>query len=334
MTKIFNIDTFNIDLKIINEAAEALKNDETVIFPTETVYGLGANGLSVNAVEKIYQAKGRPSDNPLILHIAKLEDILKYTYFPYELFEKVESLVPGPITFVLKKKNVVPDIVTAGRDTVAIRIPAHPVANKIIEFSDLPIAAPSANLSGKPSPTYPDHVIEDMDGRVDYIISSGKLEFGIESTIINLTEKIPTLLRPGPISPEKIKEIFGDIKIPDFVYGKADADIAIAPGMKYRHYAPESNVVIFNDLDINIDKYKENSIFLILKSNEKLAKSKKLNYDIISTDENHYEFAINLFYMLRKYDKKYKNIMVQSIEDKGIGIAIMNRLRKAANKKI
>lgn len=334
MTKIFNIDTFNIDLKIINEAAEALKNDETVIFPTETVYGLGANGLSVNAVEKIYQAKGRPSDNPLILHIAKLEDILKYTYFPYELFEKVESLVPGPITFVLKKKNVVPDIVTAGRDTVAIRIPAHPVANKIIEFSDLPIAAPSANLSGKPSPTYPDHVIEDMDGRVDYIISSGKLEFGIESTIINLTEKIPTLLRPGPISPEKIKEIFGDIKIPDFVYGKTDADIAIAPGMKYRHYAPESNVVIFNDLDINIDKYKENSIFLILKSNEKLAKSKKLNYDIISTDENHYEFAINLFYMLRKYDKKYKNIMVQSIEDKGIGIAIMNRLRKAANKKI
>lgn len=334
MTKILHVDASNPDLKIISEAAAALRNDKTVIFPTETVYGLGANGLSVNAVENIYKAKGRPSDNPLILHIAKLEDILKYTYFPFELFEKVSSLVPGPITFVLKKKGIVPDIVTAGRDTVAIRIPAHPVANKIIEFSDLPIAAPSANLSGKPSSTYPEHVIEDMDGRVDYIILSGKLDFGIESTIINLTEKIPTLLRPGPIPPEKIKAIFGDIKIPDFVYGKTDADIAIAPGMKYRHYAPESNVVIFDDLDTNIEKYKNDSIFLILKSNEKLAKSKKLNYDMISADENYYEFAINLFYMLRKYDKKYNNILVQSIEDKGIGIAVMNRLRKAANKRI
>lgn len=334
MTKILNIDTLNPNPNFLIEAAEAIKKDKTVIFPTETVYGLGANGLSVTAVEKIYRAKGRPSDNPLILHVAKLEDILKYAYFPYELFEKVEHLVPGPITFVLRKKDIVPDIITAGRKTVAIRIPAHPIANKIIELSNLPVAAPSANLSGKPSPTYPEHVIEDMNGKVDYIVLSGKLDFGIESTIINLTEKVPTLLRPGPIPPEKIKSIFGDIKIPDFIYGKTEVDVAIAPGMKYRHYAPDSNVIIFDNLKSGIEKYRNDSIFLILKSNENLAKLENLKYDIISNDENHYEFAINLFYMLRKYDKKFKNILVQSIEDKGIGIAVMNRLRKAANKKI
>jgi L-threonylcarbamoyladenylate synthase len=334
MTKIYEINPLSPNISLLEEAAEALKKDKTVIFPTETVYGLGANGLSENAISKIYKAKGRPTDNPLILHLSKLEDIVKYTYFPHNLYEKIETLIPGPITFVLKRKNNVPDLITAGRDTVAIRIPEHPIANKLIELSELPIAAPSANLSGKPSPTHPDHVIEDMENRVDYIISSGKLDFGIESTILNLTEKIPTLLRPGPIPPEKLQKIFGNIHIPEFVYGKQEADIAIAPGMKYRHYAPESNVVIFDDLDTVPDNYFKNSFFLILKSNEKLAQKLGLNYEVISNDENFYEFAVNLFYMLRKYDKKYNNIFVQSIEDKGIGIAVMNRLRKASNLKI
>jgi len=248
------------------------------------------------------------------------------------MYEKIESLVPGPITFVLNKKDIVPYAITAGRETVAVRIPAHPIANKLIEASNIPIAAPSANISGKPSPTYPEHVIEDMKDKVDYILVSGKLEFGIESTIINLTEDIPTLLRPGPIPPEKLKNIFGDIEIPDFIYGKNDADVAIAPGMKYRHYAPDSNVIIMED--INKINNIENPIFLILKSNEKYFKNNNLPYEIISEDKDHYQFGINLFYMLRKYDKKYKNIVVQSIEDKGIGIAIMNRLRKAANKTI
>ena len=334
MTKIFEIDSISPNINLLEEAAEALKNDKTVIFPTETVYGLGANGLSEEAISKIYKAKGRPADNPLILHLSKLEDILKYTYFPHNFYEKIETLIPGPITFVLKRKNNVPDMITAGRDTVAIRIPAHPIANKLIELSGLPIAAPSANLSGRPSPTHPDHVIEDMVNRVDYIISSGKLDFGIESTILNLTEKVPTLLRPGPIPPDKLKKIFGEIYIPEFIYGKKEADVAIAPGMKYRHYAPESNVVIFDHLDKVPENYFKNSFFLILKSKEKLAQDLNLKYEVISSDENFYEFAVNLFYMLRKYDKKYKNILVQSIEDKGIGIAVMNRLRKASNFKI
>ncbi|MGM0640553.1 MAG: L-threonylcarbamoyladenylate synthase [Thermotogota bacterium] len=330
MSKIYELNISNIDLNKIFEAANALKNDKTVIFPTETVYGLGANGLSANAVKKIYKAKGRPSDNPLILHFSKLEDVLQYCYLPFDMYEKIETLVPGPITFVLNKKNIVPYDITAGRETVAIRIPAHPISNKLIEASNLPIAAPSANISGKPSPTYPEHVIEDMKDKVDYILVSGKLEFGIESTIINLTEEIPTLLRPGPIPPEKLKEIFGEIKIPSFIYGNKEADIAIAPGMKYRHYAPDSDVLIMENIS-KIDEI-ENPIFLILKSQEEFFKKKNYTYEIIANDNNYYEFGVNLFYMLRKYDKKYKNIVVQPIEDKGIGIAIMNRLRKAANK--
>lgn len=334
MTKIYNIDAFNPELKKLVEAADAIKSDKTVIFPTETVYGLGANGLSVGAVKKIYKAKGRPSDNPLILHVSKLEDVLKYAYLPYSFYEKIDKLTPGPITFVLNKKEIVPNIITAGRNTVAIRIPAHPVANKLIELAKLPIAAPSANISGKPSPTYPEHVIEDMKDKVDYILVSGKLDFGIESTIINLTNEKPTLLRPGPIPPEKLIEIFGEIDIPDFIYGKNDADVAIAPGMKYRHYAPESNVIILENIKKLNLKQIENPIFLILKSQEKYFQNLKLNYEVISNDDNYYEFAINLFFMLRKFDKIYKNIVVQSIQDKGIGIAIMNRLRKASNRTI
>ncbi len=340
-TIILEIDPFNIEEEKIKEAAKAIRENKTVVFPTETVYGLGANGLSEEAVKKIFIAKGRPFDNPLILHVTNIKAFLEYAYVSYSLLEKMEKLVPGPVTFVLKKKKIVPDIVTAGKDTVAIRMPAHPIASKLILYSGVPIAAPSANISGKPSATLSDHVIHDLKNKVDYIIIGGKVEFGIESTVIDLTAgNKPVLLRPGPIPPQKIAEIFGDIVVPDFAYGYVEADYIKAPGMKYRHYSPDTPVILIeyqdkeqmiNKVLTEYNKY-SNPIILCLREHYNFFKERNMNCDIIGSEENYYEFAIKLFEMLRKYDEKVEVMIVEGIEDKGIGIAIMNRLRKAAHK--
>ncbi|BBE31403.1 translation factor Sua5 [Tepiditoga spiralis] len=333
MTKIFNIDSLNLNNDKLKEAGLALKNGKTVIFPTETVYGLGANGLDETAIKKIYKAKGRPSDNPLILHLSNVEDIKKYAYINEELLNKIKKITPGPITFVLIKKEIVPDIVTANRETVAIRIPAHPIARELIKNAGVPIAAPSANISGKPSLTRSKDVIEEMNNRVDYIITSDDPDFGLESTVIDLTKKNVVLLRPGPISPEKLKDIFGKIEVPDFIYGKKEADIAIAPGMKYRHYSPEKPVILVKDFskDFKNDiKNFKKPVFFILKENLKFIKNDGFDYEII--DKNYFEFAVKLFALLRKYDKTHDAIIIESLKDEGIGIAIMNRLRKAASK--
>lgn len=340
-TIVVEIDPLNIEESKIKEIANAIREDKTVVFPTETVYGLGANGLSENAVKKIFEAKGRPYDNPLILHVADVRSFLEYTYISYTLLEKVERLLPGPVTFVLKKREIVPNIVTAGKDTVAVRMPAHPVALKLIKFAGVPIAAPSANISGKPSPTLSEHVLKDMYGKVDYIIIGGLVQFGIESTVIDLTQgKVPIILRPGPIPPEKLKEIFGDIFIPEFAYGRTEADYVKSPGMKYRHYAPNTPLILVEqgDFDLMINKVLEesknyhNPIILCLKEHANYFKKYGVNFDIIGSEENYYEFAVKLFEMLRKYDEKVDAMIVEGIEDRGIGIAVMNRLRKAACK--
>lgn len=340
-TIILEIDPLNIEEEKIREAAQAIKEDKTVVFPTETVYGLGANGLSENAVRKIFEAKGRPLDNPLILHVANIKSFLEFSYISYSLLEKIERLLPGPVTFVLRKKEAIPNIVTAGKNTVAIRMPAHPIALKLIEYAGVPIAAPSANISGKPSPTLSEHVIHDLKGKVDYIIIGGKVEFGVESTVIDLTQgKVPVLLRPGPIPPEKLKEIFGDIEIPKFVYGILEADYIKAPGMRYKHYSPNTPVILIehdkkeNMVNKVIDEYQKysNAIVLCLREHSLFYKEKNINYDIIGSEDNYYEFAAKLFEMLRKYDEKVEVMIVEGIEDKGIGIAVMNRLRKASEK--
>jgi len=340
-TKVIEVDPLKIEEEKIIEAAQAIKEDKTVVFPTETVYGLGANGLSENAVRKIFEAKGRSYDNPLILHVSNVRSFLEYTYISYALLEKIERLLPGPITFVLKKREVVPDIVTAGKDTLAIRMPAHPVALKLIEYAEVPIAAPSANISGKPSPTMSEHVLKDMFGKVDYIIIGGKVEFGVESTIIDLTQgKIPIILRPGPIPPEKLKEIFGDIIIPDFAYGKTEPDYIKSPGMKYRHYSPNTPVILveYDDADTMVKKVLEevknynSPIVLCLKEHVGYYKKHNINFDTIGSEANYYEFAVKLFEILRKYDEKVDAMIIEGIEDKGIGIAVMNRLRKASYK--
>ncbi|NUU96032.1 translation factor Sua5 [Marinitoga sp. 1135] len=334
-TKILEIDPLNFQLEKIKEAAEYIKAGKLVVFPTETVYGLGANALDETAVKNIFIAKGRPSDNPLIAHFSDIKDILDFVEIDKNLFEKIKILTPGPITFVLKKKKNIPDIVTAGRNTVAVRIPAHPIARALIKESNTPIAAPSANLSGKPSPTDPQHVIEDLNGRVDVIISGGKVDFGLESTVIDLTEKIPTLLRPGPITPEKLHEIFGKIEIPEFIYGKAKVDVARAPGMKYRHYAPDKKTILIEYSGNRIEKIHQlaknykNPLIITFKEDTKYFS----NMDILVSGsiENYFEIATNLFGFLREADKTNNDvIIIEGVEDKGLGISIMNRLRKAA----
>jgi L-threonylcarbamoyladenylate synthase len=335
-TKILKINPFDVNLEKINIAADIIKLGGLVVFPTETVYGLGANALNENAVKKIYKAKGRPADNPLIMHFDKLEKIKDYVYITEELLEKINIFVPGPITFVLKRKSIVPNIITANMDTVAVRIPAHPIANKLIEMSGVPIAAPSANLSGKPSPTIAEHVVEDMKGRVDVIIDGGNVDFGLESTVIDLTEDIPTILRPGPITPENLKEVFGKIKIPDFVYGKGKVDTAKAPGMKYRHYAPDKKTILveYSENRINIIKEKiknyKNPLLVIFEEDKKFFNE----YDIMisGSKDNYYKIAVNLFSILRDADKTDNDvIIIEGVLDKGLGISIMNRLRKASS---
>ncbi|GAB6188265.1 L-threonylcarbamoyladenylate synthase [Marinitoga arctica] len=336
MTQILKINPFDIDLKKINIAAEKIKLGNLVVFPTETVYGLGANALNVNAVKKIYIAKGRPADNPLIIHLNSIKMINKYAYIDDKILEKIKIFIPGPITFVLKKRSIVPDIITANRDTVAVRIPAHPIVRSLIEMSGVPIAAPSANLSGKPSPTIAEHVIEDMYGRVDIIIDGGDVDFGLESTVIDLTEDIPTLLRPGPIVPEKLKEVFGDIVVPDFIYGKGKVDIAKAPGMKYRHYAPNKKTILVEYSQKRIDIIKEiidnykSPLLVVFEEDKKYFN----NYDIMISGkkEDYFEIAVKLFNILRTADKTENDvIIIEGVEDKGLGISIMNRLRKAAS---
>ncbi|APT76267.1 translation factor Sua5 [Marinitoga sp. 1137] len=334
-TKILEIDPLNFQLEKIKEAAEYIKAGKLVVFPTETVYGLGANALDETAVKNIFIAKGRPSDNPLIAHFSDIKDILDFVEIDKNLFEKIKILTPGPITFVLKKKKNIPDIVTAGRDTVAVRIPAHPIARALIKESNTPIAAPSANLSGKPSPTDPQHVIEDLNGRVDLIINGGKVDFGLESTVIDLTEKIPTLLRPGPITPEKLREIFGKIEIPEFIYGKAKVDVARAPGMKYRHYAPDKKTILIEYSENRIEKIHQlaknykNPLIIAFKEDEKYFS--EIDTLISGSIENYFEIATNLFAFLREADKTNNDvIIIEGVEDKGLGISIMNRLRKAA----
>ena len=227
-------------------AAEIIKNGGLVAIPTETVYGLGANGLDETAVMKIFEAKGRPQDNPLILHIAGAEEIERYCHhIPRAAYDLAEKFWPGPLTIVLPARRSVPRRTTGGLDTVAVRCPDSAVTREIIRLSGVPLAAPSANISGKPSTTTAEHVRHDHDGRIDAIVDGGSCRVGVESTIVDLTEERPRLLRPGGIGPEELLEVLGDLVVDKAVTAQIDKDEVVkAPGMKYKHYAPQSEVVI------------------------------------------------------------------------------------------
>ncbi|MDI6737915.1 MAG: L-threonylcarbamoyladenylate synthase [Nanoarchaeota archaeon] len=332
MTIILKISKDNPEKILVKQAAVIIKEGGLVAFPTETVYGLGADALNPKAVAKIFEAKGRPADNPLIAHIADKKDVYRLAKeVPKEAELLMKEFWPGPLTIILKKSNLVPDIVTAGLDTVAIRMPSHKVALALIKEAKTPIAAPSANLSGKPSPTDAGHVIEDMKGRVDVIIDSGKTDIGVESTVIDMTVKPPLVLRPGGLPKEELEEFLKNI-------GKEEkSDKPKAPGMKYRHYAPNADVIV---VEGNKEKVMKKTKELIEEYKLKgkkvgvMAAIKEHGYEadvvkfIGSTEK---EVAKKLFRALRDFDKEDIHVIIaEGIEEKGIGEAVMNRLRKAA----
>lgn len=350
-------------IEALQPAIDVLKSGGTVVIPTETVYGLAADALSENAVGKIYEAKGRPSDNPLIIHISDRTMLDTLVVGVSEIAEKLmEAFWPGPLTLIFNKRKAVPLKTTGGLNTVAVRMPSHEVARLLIEVSRVPIAAPSANLSGKPSPTEPKHVIEDMMGRVDCIISAGVSEVGLESTVVDITGEVPMILRPGAITREMIVEVVGTCELDPALGERSENQVARAPGMKYRHYAPEANVSVLTGDTMRVIERMLGAIESHIKEKKKLAcllfeedytvlkhllLSKKNNLDfeeglknyvvffIEGSKRNPEIFAKQLFRDLRKCDETAcVDVLVHGIEEIGIGDAIMNRLKKSAEGRV
>lgn len=340
-TQIFKVDSDNIDNTIIDKAADIIKSGGLVAFPTETVYGLGGDGLNPEASMKIYAAKGRPSDNPLILHIS---DISQLSTLVSEIPENAKRLAsefwPGPLTMILKKSNIVPKETSGGLDTVAIRFPENRVAQALITSSGTPIAAPSANTSGRPSPTRASHVEFDLSGKIDMIIDGGACEFGLESTIVDLSGEVPCLLRPGSITLEMLRDVLGRVDVDKAVIAKLDAgELPKAPGMKYTHYCPSADVVIVRgDRDKMVHKINElitqvNSSLKIgvIATEENKDKYKNCEVLVIGSIKDPQTIAANLFKMLRKCDyHKIDKVFAEGLCEDELGLAIMNRLKKAA----
>ena len=342
-TKLIKIeDTKQIKDEELAEAAQILRDGGLVAFPTETVYGLGANALDEAAAKKIYAAKGRPSDNPLIAHISCLEELKPLVaYIPETGRKLAEAYWPGPLTMVFPKSDIVPYGTTGGLDTVAVRMPSDPVANRLIRLAAVPVAAPSANTSGRPSPTTAQHVWQDMEGKIEMILDGGPVGIGVESTIVDVSGDVPTLLRPGAITMEMLRETVGRVEIDPAIQAPPSADLRPkAPGMKYRHYAPHADLQL---VEGETDKVVETINALV---KEKLAEGKKVG--VICTDETKDRFpqgevrsvglrakeetiAHNLFAVLREFDDLDVDcIYSESFSKDHLGQAIMNRLTKAA----
>ena len=340
-TKVSIVRDLKKNNNFLEEAAEIIKTGGTVVFPTETVYGLGANALNEDAVRKIFLAKGRPQDNPLIIHVAS-KDIDKYAKdIPEVAHRIIDKFWPGPLTIILNKKDIIPGITSANLDSIGIRMPSDIIAKELIELSGVPIAAPSANISGRPSPTDVERCVEDLDGRVDYILGGEKSDVGVESTIVDCTVNPPVILRPGGITLEMLQEVDKRIEIDKAIMSKPTENLKPkAPGMKYRHYAPKAKVIIVSgDKKKTIEKINEmvhNYIdegkdVGILTSDERKSSYSMGQIIPLGKEENMEEIAHNLFEALRKFDDLgIEIILAEAFEEKGVGIAVMNRLKKAA----
>lgn len=324
-TKYFDIPIHSIDPEAVSETVQMLKSGKCVIFPTETVYGLGADATNEAAVQKIFSAKGRPSDNPLIVHIGERKQVYDLAReVPGSAERLMDEFWGGPLTIILKKKDVIPSIVSAGLDTVGIRMPSHPVANAILR-SGIPVAAPSANRSGRPSPTNFSHCVNDMDGRVDAIINGGESKFGVESTVIDLTGSVPMILRPGAVTLEMIREI-----LPDVVYGNGrEEGVPKSPGMKYRHYAPQASLTVI--------KHPQKDELNRLASHDKVGImayrgiGNSAGQYVVDMGENTGTYGARLFFALRQMDDwNVHRIYAVAPEETGFGAAVCNRLYKAA----
>lgn len=319
------------DFDKLKEAADALANGGLVAFPTETVYGLGGNALEESIVRKIYLAKGRPSDNPLIVHVSAKEDVYPLVESVPEEAEKIlDTLCPGPITVILNKSKIVPDAVTAGGKTVAVRIPENKIARKLIELSGVPVAAPSANVSGRPSPTTASHVKEDLDEKIDYIIDGGACSVGIESTVIDLTVKPPRILRPGGVSQETLCSLLGEVI--GYAPKDNDSEAPKSPGMKYRHYAPKAQMMVFEGSSCRnkiADCIKDNTDKRICVITA--GKTDAYNCYTVNCGEEPEEYAKYLFDALRKADSIGADLIFAEFpfEHGGIATALRNRIYKS-----
>ena len=317
-------------------AAEIIKSGELVAIPTETVYGLGADGLNPDAVAKIFLAKGRPQDNPLILHIADCSDMEKYCHsIPACAYDLAEAFWPGPLTLVLPAKDIVPKCTTAGLPTVAIRCPDNPVTREIIKLSGVPIAAPSANISGKPSTTTAQHVLHDHDGRIAAVVDGGPCRVGVESTILDLSDETPRLLRPGGITGEQLREIVGDIILDKAITASVDKDAVVkAPGMKYRHYAPDCKVLIVDgDLAAAVSYVKAHFApgNRVLCFEEELDAFRDLNPLSYGRNADRDTLMAGLFAALRELDDPaIGTVFARCPHGSGKALAVQNRLGKAA----
>lgn len=337
-TKVLKVDPIRPEKELVVEAAKYIKDGGIVVFPTETVYGIGADAFNAAACKKIFKAKCRPSDNPLIVTVASIEQAQKVGKIPEQYLAAIRRIWPCPLTFIVETNEKLPKEVTAGLDTVALRMPAHPVALELIKAAGAPIAAPSANTSKKPTATNAKQALHYFDGKVECIIDSGPAFFGLESTIIDL--RTFTVLRPGPFTTDELTKAFNKKpKLSEAVFGKREVDVALSPGTKYTHYAPDTKLFLFGG---NVEKLldmlalvEETPVFAFIGSNEsckQMSKETGCSTIALGSSIDIYEIAKNLYDGLILLDSmKVKFGIIESFEEKGIGLAIMNRIRKASS---
>ncbi|MBR5508545.1 MAG: threonylcarbamoyl-AMP synthase [Lachnospiraceae bacterium] len=336
-TEIIKIDRKQMDIDALEKAGNILRGGGLVAFPTETVYGLGANGLDEEAARKIYEAKGRPSDNPLIIHIADLEDLDRIVEEVPEAARRLAAAYwPGPLTMIFRKSACVPYGTTGGLDTVAVRMPSDEIAREMIRRGGGYIAAPSANTSGRPSPTTAQHVYEDMDGKIPLILDGGAVEIGLESSIVDLTTGIPTILRPGYVSLEMVQEVLGRAEMDRGLISEDSSVKPKAPGMKYRHYAPKARLKIVEGpmervISYINDRADSSKRVGIICTEETLQKYACGTIKCIGSRQDELSIASHLFAVLREFDEDgVEEIYSESFDTPQLGQAIMNRLLKAA----
>lgn len=331
----------NINKKELNNVCELIKAGEIVIFPTETVYGIGANAFDEVAVKKIFKAKGRPADNPLIVHIDNKDIISEISKDITEVEQKlIDNFMPGPFTIILKKNKKIPDIVSAGLETVAIRMPSSIVAREIIKNSGVPIAAPSANISGKPSGTMIDDIRNELEEKVKAIVDCGETEIGVESTVVKVINEVPVILRPGKITPEDIRKVVGVVELGKGIFEQVKEDDKVeSPGVKHKHYAPSTPAIMVYSQDekdfieyINqiIKKYDSDVTIVGFEEHKNLINVNEKNFVSLGSKNNFEQIAQNAYSSLRKADKLgSKIIIIEGIKKEGLGIAIMNRLLRS-----
>ena len=346
-TIVLKVDAENPEIEVIRIAADTIKKGGLVAFPTETVYGLGADALNPKAVKALFKAKKRPLDNPPIVHVGHIQDVYRLAReVPPKAEKLMEKFWPGPLTLIFKRSEIVPDVTVSGLDTVAVRMPRHKVALALIRESGCPIAAPSANLAGRPSPTTANHVLEDLNGRIDVVLDAGPTNIGVESTVLDLTVEPPQILRPGGTPLEALKEVLGKVELHPVAVSekKVHVDRARSPGMKHRHYAPKAKmIVIEGDLETVVkkiaelvDHYKQRKMKVgVLATDETITSYKADVVKSMGSRKRLEEIAKNLFRLLREFDSEGVDIIIaEGVPTEGLGLAVMNRLRKASGYRI